>query len=190
MTNVCRIVALLKDKPEEEQLAHIVAYKLIKDNNRKYQVRRIVGLLGYEHIPMELAISALEWLRANDFIYYSDRVPNNVGILREYTDSPYIKPDTREYLESFKLNEKDNQRYKEQVLGQWTSAVDCNECKHLTMTESEQRRYKSNHTNHMCRKHGCLVFHHIEGHCVSKDHDARLHPCIMCDGESFERRGI
>lgn len=71
-------------------------------------------------------------------------------------------------------------------------AVDCNDCYHLSITEKEQTRLKSEGKPlrlHVCLKYNKTVYHRAR----TQEHDSYLYPCDECvaemnrnDGESDE----
>jgi len=54
----------------------------------------------------------------------------------------------------------------------------CNDCKHINMTEEEQ---KDNSKCHICLKHNVRVIHG----CKKGNY---IYPCLKCNGNDFEER--
>ncbi len=62
---------------------------------------------------------------------------------------------------------------------------DCNNCRHLSITEEEQNRLKARGERrlHICLKFRKAVFHRAN----TKEHDSYIYPCTECAGNGFER---
>ena len=58
--------------------------------------------------------------------------------------------------------------------------LDCNNCSHLSMTETEQNANKRRNSHHRCSLYNCRVTHIIG----IKNHHPRLIPCKQCVGDS------
>lgn len=61
--------------------------------------------------------------------------------------------------------------------------INCNDCKHLNVTEEEQLIYT--HTPHVCLKHGWKVLHTNNR---PKTFHKYIKPCRICDGSDWESR--
>jgi hypothetical protein len=57
--------------------------------------------------------------------------------------------------------------------------MDCNDCKYLNITESEQRHI-GNHIPHFCTKYNKRVIHRAS----SRRHSGYLYPCEECEKEN------
>lgn len=54
--------------------------------------------------------------------------------------------------------------------------VDCNNCKHISLTEEEQTDKKE---HHICLKYKIRIFHNIVSQYRGR-HTKRLYPCLRC----------
>lgn len=61
--------------------------------------------------------------------------------------------------------------------------VDCNNCKHLNITEREQTNKKE---NHICLKYNKRVFHNAN----TIKHEKMIYPCLDCLNDSYSNYGI
>ncbi len=104
-----------------------------------------------------------------------EKVNENIAILRGLG----FRLDTSGY--SVKM--PDN--YQQEPIKQY----DCNGCKHLNLTESEQRRNKAqNFKNHYCTLYNKRVYHKESN---NQHHNSRLFPCEECSADGniqFEQR--
>lgn len=56
-----------------------------------------------------------------------------------------------------------------------STTMDCNNCKHLSITEAEQQR-DGTHPPHICTKYNQRVLHYT----INKIHNEYIYPCDKC----------
>jgi len=61
----------------------------------------------------------------------------------------------------------------------------CNACKHINITEKEQKKQVKTHTSHACLRHNVVLFHRSDNPKIIKSF---VYPCGTCNGKHFELR--
>lgn len=75
--------------------------------------------------------------------------------------------------------------YERRYLGLFSYHVDCNDCKHLNITEYEQRN-GSKKGNHVCEYYQQRVIHRAD----RMNHDPFIYPCKQCYDNHHEKYEI
>lgn len=64
--------------------------------------------------------------------------------------------------------------------------INCNNCKHINITEEYQQKSKDK-PNHICLKYKVRVIHRSNNPKIIHNY---IYPCNECDGKDFEERRI
>lgn len=61
----------------------------------------------------------------------------------------------------------------------------CNVCKHINITEKDQKKQIRRHTSHVCIKYDVALFHALNNPKIIRSF---IYPCDICKGKYFELR--